>query len=282
MSLNTPPDAHHELLTLLRSRVPLVLIETRDEARVLDTLRTLATELSRPVHTPFFKWTVTDGLTRFDVDLGGSQRHNSEPVDVLKHIRAVDKPGVYVLLDFHPFVGDPMHVRLLKDICQGYAQCARTVVLVSHELKLPPELEHLAARFALQYPSHQERRTIVEQVAREWQQKNGSRVRTDARALTLLLENLNGLSVSDTERLARGAIFNDGALTEKDLPGVMQAKYQLLNRNGVLRYEYDTADFAAVGGMNRLKRWLQQRQPAFSGELKLEAPKGMLLLGVQG
>ncbi|HTJ16718.1 MAG TPA: AAA family ATPase, partial [Steroidobacteraceae bacterium] len=85
------------------------------------------------------------------------------------------------------------------------------------------------------------------------------------------------------ERLARQAIFNDGALMPSDLPGVMQAKYELLNRGGVLHFEYDTAHFADLGGMARLKDWLKLRKPAFDGSApELAAPKGVLLLGVQG
>ena len=59
--------------------------------------------------------------------------------------------AIYVLLDFHPFLTDPVNVRTLKDICQDYARCARTIVLLSHELTLPRELEHLAARFSLPF-----------------------------------------------------------------------------------------------------------------------------------
>ena len=63
----------------------------------------------------------------------------------------------------------------------------------------------------------------------------------------------------------------------------MQAKYELLNRGGVLSFEYDTAQFADLGGMARLKEWLKLRKPAFDGSApQLEAPKGVLLLGVQG
>ena len=59
--------------------------------------------------------------------------------------------GIYVLLDFHPYLDNPMFVRTLKDIAQDYKKCARTLVLISHEVKLPQELEHLAARFSLQH-----------------------------------------------------------------------------------------------------------------------------------
>jgi len=65
----------------------------------------------------------------------------------------------------------------------------------------------------------------------------------------------------------------------------MQAKYELLNRGGALQFEHDTARFNDVGGLTRLKSWLQQRRPAFRGDggaAHLDAPKGILLLGVQG
>jgi SpoVK/Ycf46/Vps4 family AAA+-type ATPase len=277
------PDTRHELATLLKSRVPLIVIETRDEPRVLDLVASLAAELARPVHTPVFQWTVTDGLKRLDVDLGGAQKHNSEPTDVLRSIRSIEKPGVYVLLDFHPFLGDPVNVRLLKDICQGYAKAPRTVVLLSHELPLPQELEHFAARFELQFPSRMEREQIIRRAADEWSHANGGQARIDPKALALLVENLAGLSTLDTERLARKAIFNDGALAEADLPGVMQAKYDLLNRGGALSYEHDTARFADLGGMRHLKDWLLRRKVAFEGSMPgLERPRGVLLLGVQG
>lgn len=278
------PDTRRELATLLKSRIPLIVIETRDEPRVLEMLASLAIELASPVHTPVFQWTVTEGLRRTDVDLGGAQRSNSEPTDVLRSIRATGKGGIYVLLDFHPFVNDPIHTRLLKDICQGYEHVPRTIVLLSHEITLPRELEHFAARFEMAFPSRLEREMIVQRVGTEWSQRNGtSRARIDARALELLVENLAGLSTADTERLARKAIFNDGALAESDLPGIMQAKYALLNRGGALSYEHDTAGFADLGGMRRVKEWLERRRAAFDGSLPdIERPKGLLLLGVQG
>jgi hypothetical protein len=281
------PDTRRELEALLRSRVPLLVIETRDEPRALNLITTACRRLHGTSQTPVFGWTVTDGLKRLDIDLGGAQRHNAEPAEVLKSIRATDKAGVYVLLDFHPFLPEPIHVRLLKDICQGFAKVPRTIVLLSHEIRLPSELEHFAARFELAFPGRAEREMIVERVAQEWTRTNGGRVKADRKALDLLVENLAGLSTSDTERLARQAIFDDGALQLTDLPGVMQAKYALLNRNGVLSFEYDTAKFADLGGMHRLKDWLKQRRPAFDGSsvpagIKLDPPKGLLLLGVQG
>jgi SpoVK/Ycf46/Vps4 family AAA+-type ATPase len=270
-----------ELKALLGSRIPMIVIETRDEPHAVALIVSVALELSSKAHVPVFQWTVTDGLKRQDVDLG-AQRHNAEPTEVLRSIRATNKAGIYVLLDFHPYLADPKHVRLLKDICLEHARCPRTLVLISHALDVPGELEHFAARFNLSFPDRLERERIVERVASEWQKAQGTRVRTDRQAYALLVDNLSGLSSGETERLARAAIFDDGALTSSDLKPLMQAKYKLLQRGGVLSFEYDTARFADLGGMRKLKQWLERRRPGFEGHAGLDIPKGVLLLGVQG
>ncbi len=109
-------------------------------------------------------------------------------------------------------------------------------------------------------------------------------VKVDPNALDLLVKNLGGLTHADTERLARNAIRDDGAITASDVPAVMQAKYALLNRGGVLSYEYETARAADLAGFRNVKLWLQQRRAVFGGERPrgLDAPKGILLIGVQG
>jgi SpoVK/Ycf46/Vps4 family AAA+-type ATPase len=107
--------------------------------------------------------------------------------------------------------------------------------------------------------------------------------RVDVKAVENLVDNLGGLPQHDVERLARQAIFNDGALTQDDIKPLLAAKYQLLNRGGTLSFEPDTARFADVGGLKNLRRWIQQRKAAFDGSAPgLDAPKGVLLLGVQG
>ena len=278
-------DQKHDLELILRSRSPIVVIETQDEARILEMLQSISIGSASNEHVPLFRWTITDGLQRLDIVLE-PQSLNSQPTDVLKHIRAVSKPGLYILLDFHPFLEDPVHIRLLKDVCIQYPNIARQIVLISHKLQLPRELEAYSARLDISLPSESERREIVERVANEWSRENrGSRVQADSKAHKLLIQNLAGLTYADTERLARNAVFHDGAITKSDLPGVMKAKYELLNRGGALHFEHDTARFKDVGGMERLKIWLSRRKEAFRRDgtaAHLDPPKGILLIGIQG
>jgi SpoVK/Ycf46/Vps4 family AAA+-type ATPase len=278
-------DKQKDLELILQSRMPIVAIDTRDESRMLNLLKDIAFAKASEDYLPLFRWSITDGLQRLDIALE-PQLHNSEPTQVLKHIRAVDKAGIYVLLDFHPYLDDPVNVRLLKDICIRFKEVPRHIILLSHKVVAPKELESFTARFDMALPSDTERKKIVKSVASEWAADHpGSRVKVDQKAYELLIQNLSGLTARDTEQLARNAIYHDGAITHSDLPNVMKAKYELLNRGGILQFEYDTVRFNDVGGLNQLKSWLGSRKVAFGSENEtphLDTPKGILLIGVQG
>src|ERR1700678_2034735 len=149
----TPPDPRRELQTLLASRLALIVVESREESRVLALVREMSLKVRQGRGWGVFQWTVTEGLQRIDIDLGGPQRTLADPEQLLKHLKATSMPGIYVLLDFHPYLKDPVNVRLLKDIAQGYDRVARTVVFMSYEVTLPEELQQFSARLHLALPT---------------------------------------------------------------------------------------------------------------------------------
>jgi SpoVK/Ycf46/Vps4 family AAA+-type ATPase len=280
----SPQDPRRELQSMLASRLALIVVESREEDRVLSLVREVSLKVREGRGWGVFQWTVTEGLQRIDVDLGGPQRMLADPEQLLKHLKATPMPGIYVLLDFHPYLKEPVNVRLLKDIAQGYDRVARTVVLMSYEVTLPEELEQFAARLHLALPTSNERLMIITRVTREWNTANpGKPINLGSAVIAKLVDNLNGLTASDAERLVRHAVFDHGAVTMDDISQMLAAKYELLNRAGTLSFEAATAKFADVGGMQNLRRWLSSRKPAFDGSAPtLDPPKGVLLLGVQG
>jgi SpoVK/Ycf46/Vps4 family AAA+-type ATPase len=269
----------HDLELLLRSRVPLILIETRDEKRVAGLFAELAVSLAIPV----MAWSATTGLQRIDYE-AAPQRHASEPQQALGQIKATGTPGIYLLMDFHPYLDDAYNVRLLKEIALDYADLGHTLVLVSHELDLPAELAGFSARFNLSLPDSERLEDIIQDEAGHWsEQHRGEKVRTNRRTLDLVINQLRGLTASDARRVIRRIIHDDGAINEEDLDRVTRARYQLLDTNGALSCEFDTSDFADVGGLNKLKRWIELRRDVFlKPDAALDPPRGILLVGVQG
>ena len=274
-------NTQHDLEVLLKSRTPLLVIESGEEIRVLALLKRACLN----IQTMLFSWKITEGLQRLDSDYP-PQRHNAEPDKVLAHIAAADMPAVYVLLDFHAHLDDAVLVRRLKDIVLSAHETGVTVVLLSHRINLPGELAHYSGTFELALPDVTETRRIVMQLAEARSQESGAgQVKIDQRSLDQVVSSLQGMTALDVRRLARNLVYDDDAITQHDLPGLMKAKYELLKNDGLLSFEPDTASYTDIAGMQRLKNWLKQRKQTFLFPEQtpgLDPSRGVLLLGVQG
>lgn len=269
-----------DLGMILDAKIPIVVIESPDERRVLALLLRFAIQRQ----LSFYEWRSTRGL-----QLGGfgsqpqANENLAEPEDLLAHIARTQGPALYALCDFHPFLDDsPKNIRYLKDIALDHETLNNTVVLVSHRLDVPQELGRSTAKFDLRLPSDEELMSLIRSQAKEWaEQHKGKKVRTDNQTLKRLIANLRGVSHADARLLVRHAIYSDGAITDSDIPEVNRLKFELLDSEGVLRFEYNTEDFSDVAGLHNLKNWLQLRRNAFLDAAQ-DRPKGIMLLGVQG
>lgn len=270
-----------DLEIMMSSRVPLIVIETFEEPRALDLIKMAGIKHNKPV----FAWSITEGVQRIDLAHSVPEHMTSEPDSALSHIKQTGRAGVYVLCDFHPFLQDqPKTVRLLKEIAMHHEHHHHTLILLSHALDIPPEIRRYCAQMDLSLPNDEQLMHLVKEEATVWSSQNrGMKVKTDNHTLSKLVANLRGLTYSDARRLARGAIFDDGAITASDLPDLNKAKFDLLGMDGVLNFEYDTSSFADVGGLQGLKNWLAKRRDHFlNPQDGIDSPKGVLLLGVQG
>jgi SpoVK/Ycf46/Vps4 family AAA+-type ATPase len=269
----------HDIELMLKKGVSLIAIESYEEPRVLELCTRLAVKTYRTLH----RWTSTDGLVKNASTHLTVSPQFQKPDDLLLSIRQRSEVGIYVLCDFHNYFDDANVVRALKDIVL-YGAEGVTIVLASHQLTLPPEIQRYGMHFKLNFPTSEKIRKIIIDEAGAWQKNNnGRQVKTDSKTLDLMVSNLRGLTESDVKHLARGAIVDDGAITTSDLSEVNKAKFELMNMNNILSYEYDTTRFSDVGGLDGLKSWLAERKDAFiNGDNKLDTPKGLMLLGVQG
>ena len=272
---------HHDISLLLRSHTPILILETHEEMRAIELMQDIADNMGYPL----FKWSITTGMQRLDLNLD-AQVFLKEPGKVLDHIISSDLEAVYLLLDFHPFLQDPVIIRRLKESAFAIADKRTRLVLISHELEMPAEVQKLAVSKKLSLPDEDALLDIVRKEAAAYAKSPANaRVTTDKKVLAQLVNNLKGLTHNDARKLARAAIVDDGAITDSDLPEVMQAKYRLLSQNELLAFEFETSSFSELAGMKTLKTWLHQREKFFNQSVEIpgmDNPKGILLLGVQG
>jgi hypothetical protein len=164
----------NDLEVLIRSRIPVILVETTDEPRALEVFKRLAVRTGLPVMC----WSVTTGLQRVDLDLQ-PQAHAREPAQALGQIKATVKAGIYLLLDFHPYLEDPAQVRMIKDIALGYGGARHTLVFISHRVDLPADLQPFSARFDLRLPDRAALEKQVREEAKVWASAHpGQKVKT--------------------------------------------------------------------------------------------------------
>ena len=87
---------------------------------VMELLRDVVSrepELREPAALALYRWMASEGLQRLDE---GAQAYPEyrKPAEALAQIRALSSPGIFLLLDFHPYLKDPLVVRLLRDIAE--------------------------------------------------------------------------------------------------------------------------------------------------------------------
>jgi len=269
-----------ELRSLLRSRVPIILIETHEEPRILALLQQ-ACNLEQQM---LFRWSIVDGLTRHGRDEAIYNTNNL--VDALKHVDKTAQNGVYAFCDAHPGLKEPVNVRLIRETALEHHRSARTLAFVSPRLEeLPGELLRMAAHFRPQRPTREEIRAIIAEEARLWHSQSGAKARGDRAIVEQITLHLLGMEQEDVRRLVRQALRADGELNADDLRRVLATKHEALGGAGALSFEANTVGFDQVGGLERIKRWLRLRRQPFmdaAGDGAPDRPRGLLLLGVQG
>src|SRR5271165_971232 len=153
----------HDLAAIIRSRTPLIAVESNEEPQVVSMVRQLGQQLQLKT----FRWTVTEGMVAFESTEQPPQAVLKSQ-EILSYIKSSSSYCLFVLLDFRRYLEDDVHVRFLKDIALGYSRHYSTVVLVGTVLQIPEELRPFTAHFRLPLPTPGELRAIVCDVAADW------------------------------------------------------------------------------------------------------------------
>lgn len=270
-------DNSGDLRLLLASRHPLLVAEERDEHRFLELIRRAGEALGIPLWT----WSAVRGLAREGSD---PQYQTTDVAKALRFVSMLSDPGIFVFLDVHPALSDPIVVRLFKEIAER-ASPGQTLVLSGPTAEVPPELAALAVSWKLQPPARQELQDLVRATIQQLVMRNLA-VTLDADGERAMVDAVSGLPAAEAKRLIQEAALKDGRLDESDVAWVRAARAQLVDPGRVLELVGSTAGtLDAVGGMAHLKDWLRLRGRALEPQAKqfgLEPPKGILLTGVPG
>ncbi len=266
-------DDHLDLL--IRASTPMIWIRSGEEERVEVLLESAATRLSP---RRLASWDYIQGLKGI---LNAKGLGTRQPMAVLEWIQNLDSsnPTILLLKDFHRFCEDPGIARMLRNLSGHLRQQPHTIVLCSALWTPPSDLEDALTILDLPLPQEPELRVLLENIS----QASGSSLENDV--LEELTHACTGLSEARVRQVAARALAQRGKLGIEDLSEVLAEKRQTVARSEVLEYCETQATPADIGGLDALKKWLDQRHQAFSDEARsfgLPLPRGVLLIGPQG
>ena len=272
-----------DLEVLVNAHHPLWVVETVEEDRV----RVMLAHLADRVGLPLFVWHPVTGLARVDAAPGPGASGTDTAKGCLAFIEQANMEALFFLPSFPLDAEDAAQGARIKEIYRRYFKHRGALVLTTPQLELPKGLDPLFTHVELHTPTAETYHRFITQVIRDISARRAVKVDMTPEDVSELLGALHGLTFFEVQKIITQAVVEDGMLTREDLGRVMDAKRRIVERSGVLEYFPHDHNLSEVAGLGNLKRWLRKRRAAFTEparakEFGLTAPRGLLLLGVQG
>ncbi len=274
-------SALRDLRTLVLSRSAGISIETEDEERA----DTLLAQTAKDLDLTLIEWSIAQGMTFHGS--GNYVADSQKPAAALKAIDAYVGNAIFVLKDFARHLSEPAISRTLRELLERFSKppCLSTIVLIDAEVSLPGEIKPMVATLDIKLPDTAEYERAIHSVIESLMLSGRARVEVTPTDFPELTGALRGLTLNQARRAIAQAAVKDGRLSRDDIAHLVELKAGMLEQGGLLEYMPAKAIDAEIGGFANMRKWLERQRMAFGADARafnLPAPKGVLLVGVQG
>jgi AAA+ superfamily predicted ATPase len=280
-----------DISSLLRARNPLILVITREEARVEGFLAEAAAAAG---YKTLF-WDIAQGVTSLDGKVNNLFRDSQDPVTAFNYLRAEADKGergerqVWVFRDLSVWLegtSGAMPRRTLRNLAKFLPSVARksaqAIIVLTTETNVPPDLAGHATVIEWPMPDRSE----IERVLQSALDSLSEDLRADAApngTRDLAIDAAVGLTAEEAASCYAKSLVQ----TKKIDPAIVSnEKKRVIARERVLEwFDPIKGGLDAVGGLENLKSWLVARRTAYSPAARdygLPAPKGAVLVGISG
>jgi ATP-dependent 26S proteasome regulatory subunit len=294
--ISAPPPARpigkgtqtDELDALIRARYPIIYVVSWEEERVEQEVARVADARNKKL----FIWTCTQGIVRAGAEQTGAKSGSGPTTDPLAALDAVLSQvdsSVYLFKDFHPFTEDarcnvPV-IRRLRDVAFQLRDTYKTIIIVAPVMRLAPELQKDVTVIEFKPPDAADLGRLLDRIVEDVKDKPQIKINLDAEGRQRLIQAAQGLTLKEAENVLAKTLVMRGRIDGDDVSIVFSEKQQIIKKSGLLEYYATEENLQNIGGLDALKEWLVKRSKAFTAKAAafgLPAPKGVLLLGVQG
>ncbi len=279
-------NIQNEIETLIRARYPLIYVVTGEEMRV----QNLIVEIAQRRQKKVYEWSYSNGIVPAGTSIQSQKHRNAatrDPITALDQVIEQVEPAIFIFKDFHPFLtkNNFAIVRKLKEIALHLKNSFKTIILISPMMEIPTELEKEITVLNFPLPTKEDLGILLDRIIEDVKQFRQVQVQLDEAGRERLLQAALGLTLGEAENVFAKLIVKGERLSGDDVNEVFAEKQQIVRKSGLLDYYATDENFTHVGGLTVLKEWLAKRAVAFSDQARqfgLPAPKGILMLGVQG
>lgn len=295
-------EFNYKLLSLIRSRHPLIFVSTKEEDRLLVHLRNMAAASDYVA----FCWDCVGGMSSLHPATALSDKNKEgkpDPITLLntvigqvKKIRSTNykthKGIIYVMLDFYKYFNprinqDPRIERLLRKL--AHEAKGGTLIFVGPDYAGPDALGHIFEAVEFPLPNTHEISSLLDRVCDNSGIKSvfGDLQKTITDKRDDLINAVRGLTLHEAHAayMKTLTIAEDVGKEPFDMPSLLAEKRSALSKSNALQYVEPGVTLDQVGGLGNLTGWVRDRRLAFSLEAQeygLPTPRGMLLAGVPG
>jgi hypothetical protein len=275
-----------ELELFIRARYPILYVISSEENRVQSVVQEVAVKRKKKL----FEWSYSTGIVPAGTSIQSQKHRNAatkDPITALDQVIEQVEPAIFIFKDFHPFLtrNNFAIVRKLKEIALHLKDSFKTIILISPILEIPTELEKEITVLNYPLPSREDLNALLDKIIADVKEFKQVKIELDDAGRQRLLQAALGLTMGEAENVFAKIIVKSERLSGDDVNEVFAEKQQIIRKSGLLEYYATSENFGNVGGMAVLKDWLNKRASAFTDEARafgLPAPKGILMLGVQG
>ncbi|MCK9620252.1 MAG: AAA family ATPase [Methylobacter sp.] len=190
-----------------------------------------------------------------------------------------------IIKDAHLAMRDnPLVIARLKALANKLlhnSETKATVLLISSQACIPPELEKFITLFDLPLPDEEKIRAVINDLIG----RLGETI--DAKSLTELTLAFRGLSEHEITQLLYRGFQQDGEINSDDVALVLHEKEQIIKKSGILDMVSSVEKLENIGGLMQLKKWLKQKANILHNltdarAFGVEDPKGVMIVGMPG
>lgn len=265
---------------LIAGKASLIYLVSEEEERV-ERLVSVAADKAMRKPVRIYTWSCLSGLA-----CGGEViEAATDPVQGIDRFLDVKDPAVLIFKDLHLLLDHNARlVRQLKDAAKRLRSSRNKIVFVCPQVMLPEELFSIFKLEDVPLPQFEDLTRLLDACVQSSPHAESLLKSLGADVKGKVVRAAQGFTWNQAADAFTSALVNRKVISGETVDAVLAEKEALVRKSGVLEYIDASAGTWEIGGLLNLKKWLKERNHAFSADAthKGLTPKGILVMGVSG